>query len=48
MLAAGPRLSFDDLTSLTVQIYFPRSRLAVAKIESVGADLAPFERPYLA
>ena len=47
-IAAGPGLAFDNPSSLTVQVDFPRPRLAVDKVESIGANLAPPERPDLA
>lgn len=48
MFAAGPGLAIDDCTRLTIQVDLARPRLAVGKIESVGGNLAPSERPYLA
>ena len=48
MSAAGAGLAGDDPEGFAVEIDFPRSRLAVDKIESAIPDLAPPERPDLA
>ena len=47
MITACPGLTLDDPPRLTVQIDFPRARLAVAKIERADTHLAPPERPDL-